>query len=152
MEPEEAPVCGEAPGEEEDLALEAEVLRPSAGPFQEPAAPWMPARSLGSLDLEKLLRLHAVQASHIANQAAIAEGKFLSFAQDQGCPDPAHAIKIVECLERVRANAVGDIRRTVSVLSELHRKPVPVQIAVVAQAARPLDSGPKTGRLLDGAE
>ena len=118
-------------------------------PLVPPPAPSRQRRTTESLDLEWLLRAHALQASDLANLVAIAEGQMLEFSTDDSCENPDAAIKIAERLESIRRSATDDIRRTASVLGELHQKPTPVQIAVVSQTANPLDSAQGTGRLLD---
>ena len=102
------------------------------------------------LDLVELVGAHLLQSSNLASLLAITEGELLDFSQDDSCPDPATAIKLLGGLEQIRRSAVGDVRRSARLMVEMNRGPTPVQVAFLVQAVLQQNSRPRTGRLLDG--
>jgi hypothetical protein len=77
-------------------------------------------------DLEVLLRAHAVQASMIANAAAVSVGWWLAFLDDGDCSNPKAALEITYTYERIRRSATEDLRRTTALVRELRRPPIEV--------------------------
>ena len=138
-------------GEEEELQAYSDGLMEDdgAGTIRGRLPNCHPRRALRMDDISEMLLEHASQASVLADRAAVAEEQLMAFALDGTCPDPDSALKVAERLERLRRSASEDIRRTASALGELHRRPTPVQIAVVSQAVS-VKSGHQTGHLLDG--
>ena len=87
----------------------------------------------GKEDLRLLLRDHALEAHALSEKMRREESDLVDFLFSGEDPNPEVTMKLVTTLDRLRASAGDDFRRSVALLEEAGKRPAPVQIAVVNQ-------------------
>lgn len=83
-----------------------------------------PRISAEKVDLQLLLKAHAMQSSQLADQLAQAEGAMIQFVEHGKVASPEVALEVIGRLERVRRSATDDLRQTAKLLEELKYPPV----------------------------
>lgn len=127
---------------------QATVAKASSSKLQE-RSDTKPRVRAAQVDLQLLLKGHAIQSSQLANQLARAEGAMIQFVEHGNVASPDLALEVIDRLERVRRSATEDLRQTAKVLEEL--KYPPVALAAVLSEDQRAFYASGSSRVLTGA-